>query len=185
MWEYRATDPSGNELRHWKYLRKYRNSNGNWTYVYDEKKKHNDLDGLQRAVDYNEEKVKKYEDDIRKYNDAAEEAKRARDTSKGGKYSADWYSHEKDRKEAAKALDDSIRKRDSAQAEARKAQEKLDSLLGYEKPKANTSVSSLNNSKWSNEAKEAISDLVGALLLTGEKPEKKVVEGELKRGGRK
>lgn len=41
---YVATEPiTGNELKHWKYIEKYKNSRGHWVYVYANKKTHNEI----------------------------------------------------------------------------------------------------------------------------------------------
>lgn len=42
-YEYLALDNNSDELQHWKYIKKYKNSAGKWTYVYADKKTHNKL----------------------------------------------------------------------------------------------------------------------------------------------
>lgn len=51
MWEYKAIDPSGNELQHWKYIRKYRTSSGKWRYVYADRNLHNQIQKYQQTAD--------------------------------------------------------------------------------------------------------------------------------------
>lgn len=45
MWEY-TLSPNPDELYHWKYTRKYKNSKGNWVYIYP-----NDKHGIKNFVD--------------------------------------------------------------------------------------------------------------------------------------
>lgn len=48
---YAATEPvTGNELKHWKYIERYKNSHGNWVYVYAKKKTHDEIRKAQDAV---------------------------------------------------------------------------------------------------------------------------------------
>lgn len=45
MWEYKQ-NISSDELYHWKYTRKYKNSKGNWVYIYPDDKL-----GIKRTID--------------------------------------------------------------------------------------------------------------------------------------
>lgn len=67
---YAATEPiTGNELKHWKYIEKYKNSSGHWVYVYANKKTHNEIRKAQDAVKTNQslaDQVNHIDIDLRK-----------------------------------------------------------------------------------------------------------------------
>lgn len=49
---YRAVDNNTDKLQHWKYIKRYKNSSGKWTYVYADKKTHNKLKYNDETTDY-------------------------------------------------------------------------------------------------------------------------------------
>lgn len=49
MWEYNNS-VYPDELYHWKYIKRYKGSNGKWRYVYADKNTHNDINKLQTSA---------------------------------------------------------------------------------------------------------------------------------------
>lgn len=79
-------------LRHWKYIKKYKNSKGNWTYVYADKSTHGEINKLgEDIVDFKTAAAEEHSDAIRNekgYNRYYDDPERQRHLGKESYYKA-------------------------------------------------------------------------------------------------
>lgn len=154
-YEYLALDDNSDELQHWKYIKRYKNSKGKWVYVYADKYSHtgiSDLEAKKRKLG------KQFKDNYEeyKYNASVMNLKGANEGSKRrAKYYNDILSENMAETRRTINMKDKMLSEYSVSNKAKKTKKKIESWIS----KTGTSIKDAA-SRTSKKAKRIISNIL-------------------------